>query len=103
MKRAWGRGTEGDLYESLSGADDNVFRMGCSFYEFKTRYLPILKGSSEEKKMKIVRESNLTESEMELLGVDPDDYEEWKEGGDIDVAEQKSQEQQSDVNSFMEW
>jgi len=103
MKRAWGRGTEGDLYESLSGADDNVFRMGCSFYEFKTRYLPILQESSEKKKMNIVRESNLSESEMELLGVDPDDYEEWKEGGDIDVAEQKSQEQNSDVSSFMEW
>lgn len=103
MKRAWGRGTEGDLYDKLSGAEDNVFRMGCSFYEFKKLYLPVLQDAPKDRKMAIVRESNLSDSEMKLLGVTPSDYEDWKEGGEIEVAQQQSQESSDNVSSFMEW
>ena len=102
MKRGWGRGVEGDVYEKLSGADDSTFRMGANFYEFKEKYIPLLQESDKETKMKIAREHDLSDKEMKLLDINPSEYEEWKEGGDIESAQQY-QEEKGSVNSFMEW
>jgi len=52
--------------------------------------------------MKIAREHDLSDKEMKLLDINPSEYEEWKEGGDIESAQQY-QEEKGSVNSFMEW
>ena len=102
MKRGWGRGTEGDVYDKLTGRADNLFKMGCSFYEFKTRYLPILKDLPKERVFNIALEAGLEGSEIELLGQDASEFEEWKEGGDVEYAEQREEESGS-VGGFMEF
>jgi replication factor C large subunit len=101
MKRGWGRGVEGDLYGKLSGADDNVFKMGVDFYTFKTRYIPLLEDLTEEEKFEIALEHNLTDSELERLGADSDEYEEWRESGRSEAEEQQHDE--GEVSSFMDW
>lgn len=100
MKRGWGRGSEGSLYDKLTGATDNTFRMGANFYEFKTRHLPILQDLSRQKRLQICRDSRLEKSEMELLGISEDEFEDWKTDGDEDIERTQSE---GDVSSFMDW
>ena len=100
MKRGWGRGTEGDLYDKLTGADQNIFKMGCDFYTFKTKYLPVLQELDENRIFEIARENGLDDDEIELLGGSPSEYEDWKTSGE-DEAE--SRQSEGDVGSFMEW
>ena len=102
MKRGWGRGVEGRLYEKLSGGDKSVFYMGVDFHTFESMYLPILKDATKDRKLEIVLEHNLEDDEMKCLGVSPSEYEDYREGGDVELAEERSN-QESEVKSFMEW
>ena len=100
MKRGWGRGVEGRLYDKLSGGDDNVFRMGCGFYEFKKQYLPLLQDMTREQIFEVATDYRLDDDEIQLLGADPDEYEDWKTG---EEGEHRVVESEGDVSSFMDW
>ena len=101
MKRGWGRGVEGDLYGKLTGADDNIFKMGVDFFTFKTRYIPLLEDLDDSEKFEIALEHNLTDKELKRLGANPSDYEEWRESGREEAEDRQVDE--GEVSSFMDW
>lgn len=69
---------EAKLYQALKGGDRG-FKMAGSFFEFKQRVLPILKDLPEEERLELALNNGLDSGGIKALGLDPDDYDEWRE------------------------
>jgi replication factor C large subunit len=69
---------EAELYQSLKGSDRG-FKMAGSFFEFKQRVLPILQDLPEDEKLELALNNGMDSGAIEALGLDPDDYDEWRE------------------------
>lgn len=72
-----GASDEAKLFRGLSR--ERGFNFGGSFYEFKERYLPLLRGLDEEEKMQLALDHGLDEDAVEALGLDGDEFEEYVE------------------------
>ena len=94
--------TERSLYQKLAGRDDDVFRMGCSFREFRQYHLDILKNLSFEKKCNISLEYGLSNKEMKKLGLSSSEFEDWRDGESGSSEDFFSQSSDS-VGGFAEW
>lgn len=67
---------EAKLFQALKG--ERTFRMSGSFFEFRERILPIIQGLPEEERLEIALNHSLDADAVEAMGLDPDDFEEWR-------------------------
>lgn len=68
---------EAELFQALK--PERGYRMAGSFFEFRKQILPILKQLDDEEKKEFALDHGLDADAIEALGLDPDDFEEWRE------------------------
>lgn len=73
-----GESPEAQLYQALKGGDRG-YQMACSFYEFKQRHLQILRSQPEEERLQLALNHGMSEKAVEALGLEPSDFEDWRE------------------------
>lgn len=76
-KKHDGDSGEAKLFRALKG--ERGYRMAGSFFEFRERILPLLKQLSDEQKKQMALDYGLEPDAIEAMGVDPDDYKDWRE------------------------
>lgn len=67
---------EGHLYRALKG--ERGYRIACSYHEFLTDYLPILKSLSKDERMELALDHRVPEDGLEALDISPDDFDDWR-------------------------
>lgn len=68
---------EARLYRTLKGKGESGFSFAGNYHMFVATYLPLLKELEPEQKYQIIMSYDLGDAEMELLDVDPGEYEDW--------------------------
>lgn len=67
------------LYRKLSRYDEGTFQFGGDFHYFRKVIIPILNDQPEEDRFRLALDYGLTEDEMEPLGIDEEQYRDWRE------------------------
>ncbi|WP_158228646.1 AAA family ATPase [Halorubrum sp. C191] len=80
-----GSSPEAAVYQELK--DERGFTFAGSYYEFKRRVYPILRGLDEDERMELALDHDLSKDAIEALGIDTDDMEAWADE-DIDQDEE---------------
>jgi replication factor C large subunit len=103
----WGPSSDlQEVYEKLSGYEDKSFEMGASRYEFRHQVLPILKDLDKKKRRKLALRYGIEGSALEVLNLDPDTFEDWKEGRLDSIGSKPSfgdEDEEEEDGGFLDW
>lgn len=69
---------EASLFKELKDMENGRFEFGGNYHYFRKVLLPILQSLDDETKYEMALENRLSGDEMEVLGIDETDYEEWR-------------------------
>lgn len=90
------------LYKTLKKIDEGLYEFGGDYVYFREVILPFLKEQDDTTKYEFIYSYGLDEKEAEEIGVDYDEYEEWKESGDFgtDPVEREREKMKEEVDGY---